>query len=344
MTARLLIALVLSLLALGGLAACGEKPEPGASASGARRDPFTVMLDYLPNADHAPLYAAQARGEYARAGLDVRLQAPPDPSAPLKLLRAGRADVAISYEPELLLARDRGAEDLVSVGALVQKPLTSLMALPRSGIRSAADLAGKRVATAGLPYQDSYYFTILKHAHVNPMDVAPVDVGFNLVPALLSGRVDATIGAFWNVEGVDLRRRGKRPVILRMDQLGVPTYDELVFVVRKQSLDEDGASRLRRFLQATAAGLRDLQARPAVGADALGAADKDLDRDLLLAQIRATLPAFAPQRNRPFGYQDPAAWARYEIWLRRDGQLKRQLAAPPLTNEFLPGEAVASSR
>ena len=99
----------------------------------ARQEPFTVMLDYFPNADHAGIYAAQAAGLYAKAGLDVKLQPPPDPSAPLKLLRAGRADLAISYEPELLLARDAGAENLVAVGALVQMPLTSLMALPVGG-------------------------------------------------------------------------------------------------------------------------------------------------------------------------------------------------------------------
>jgi putative hydroxymethylpyrimidine transport system substrate-binding protein len=344
MTARPLIALVLSALGLAGLAACGEKPEPAGAGATRERDAFTVLLDYLPNADHAPLYAAQAAGKYAEAGLDVRLQAPPDPSAPLKLLRAGRADLAISYEPEVLLARDQGAEDLVSVGALVQVPLTSVMALPDSGIRAAADLAGKRVGTAGIPYQSAYLRTILRRAKVAPGSVKETSVGFNLIPALLSKRVDATLGAFWNIEGVDLRRRGRRPVVLRMEQLGVPTYAELVFVARKEALDEAGASKLRRFLEATAAGLRDLRARPGLGTDALLAADKSLDRGLQDAAIRATLPVFRPPGSRPFGYQDPADWARYEIWMRDNGLLKRQLSAPPLTNEFLPGEAIASSR
>ena len=116
------------------LAGCGEKAEPTGTAP-ARQEPFTVMLDYFPNADHAGIYAAKAAGLYEQAGLDVKIQPPPDPSAPLKLLRAGRADVAISYEPELLLARDQGADNLVSVGALVQAPLTSVIALPGSGVR-----------------------------------------------------------------------------------------------------------------------------------------------------------------------------------------------------------------
>ncbi|MEZ0294596.1 MAG: ABC transporter substrate-binding protein, partial [Solirubrobacteraceae bacterium] len=125
MTRRLTI-LVLALLACA-LTACGEKEEPGPGAvTGGAAQQLRLVLDYFPNADHAGIYAAQASGAYAKAGLDVKITPPPDPSAPLKLLLAGKADIAISYEPELLLARDQGAQ-LVSVGALVQKPLTSLM-------------------------------------------------------------------------------------------------------------------------------------------------------------------------------------------------------------------------
>ena len=121
----------------------------------------------------------------------MKIQPPPDPSAPLKLLRAGKADVAISYEPELLLARDAGAETLVAVGALVQTPLTSLMALPASSVKSAKDLAGKRVGTSGIPYQSAYLKTILEKAGVDPASVKETNVGFNLVPAMVSKKVDA---------------------------------------------------------------------------------------------------------------------------------------------------------
>ena len=249
---RILVLLV-ALLALAG---CGEKQEPGANATGGKAEPMTLVLDYFPNADHAGIYAAQATGEYDRAGLDVDIKTPPDPAAPLKLLQAGRADVVLSYEPELLLARSKGADDLVAVGALVQKPLTSVMALPDAKIKSAKDLAGKRVGTAGIGYQSAYLKTILTKAGVDPSSVKETNVGFDFVRPLIAKRVDATLGAFWNVEGVDLQRRGKKPTILKMDQLGVPTYDELVFVARRQDFDENGSSRLRRFLQATARGHR----------------------------------------------------------------------------------------
>lgn len=326
------------------LAGCGEKSEPSGAAP-ARTEPFTVMLDYLPNPDHAGIYAAQAAGLYRNAGLDVKLQTPPDPSAPLKLLRAGRADVAISYPPELLLARDQGAENLISVAALVQKPLTSLIALPGSGVRSPEDLAGKKVGTAGIPYQSAYLKTILEEAGVDPSTVEEVNVGFNLTPAMISKRVAATLGSFWNVEGTDLQRRKRDPVILKMEDLGVPTYNELIFVARREALDSAGASRLRRFITATAAGHRLVREDPQVGVDALREADKGLESDFQKAAIEATLPVFFPEdEDDAWGWQEPVEWANYERWMRANQLLKRPPSeAPPLTNEFLPGEGLGES-
>jgi putative hydroxymethylpyrimidine transport system substrate-binding protein len=323
------------------VAGCGEKPEPGPNATAAT-EPLRLVLDYFPNADHAGIYAAQASGEYRKAGLDVDIKAPPDPSAPLKLLQAGRADIVVSYEPELLLARDKGADDLVAVGALVQKPLTSLIALPESKITSPKDLAGKRVGTAGIAYQTAYLKTILAKAGVDAGSVKETNVGFNLVPPLLTKRVDATLGAFWNYEGVDLQRRGKKPHILHMEQLGVPTYDELVFVARKQDLDEDGASRIRRFMQATARGHRLLEKDPAVGVNALLHAGNGLERGLQTAAVQATLPAFFPADDKkPFGYMDETEWDAYGRWMQSSGLLRRPAnAGRAMTNEFLPGQGL----
>jgi putative hydroxymethylpyrimidine transport system substrate-binding protein len=296
------------------------------------------MLDFFPNADHAGIYEAIADGEFAKAGLDVQIQVPGDPSAPLKALASGRADLAISYEPELLLARDKGAK-LVSIGALIQKPLTSIIAVGNK-LHSPADLENHTVGTAGIPYQSAYLKTILHGAGVDPGPVTETNVGFNLVPAMLSGKVDATLGAFWNYEGVDLQRRGRHPVSLRMDQLGVPTYAELVVVARRKDLDADGASRVRRFLQSSGRGYAQVRADPAKGADALVQADKGLDPGLQEASIRATLPVFFPTGSqRPWGWQDRADWDRYAAWMKQNGLLKGvPNGGAALTTEFLPGQ------
>jgi putative hydroxymethylpyrimidine transport system substrate-binding protein len=333
-----LLCMIAALLALA-LAGCGEKEEPAAGGSPGELEPFTVMLDYFPNADHAGIYAARAAGEYERAGLDVEIAAPPDPSAPLRLLQAGRADVAISYPPELLLAREKGAE-LVSAGALVQKPLTSIIAVGKQ-VRSVADLDGKRVGTAGIPYQSAYLRTILEQAGVDPDRVKETNVGFNLTPAMLSGKVDATLGSFWNYEGTDLQRRGRKPTILRMEEVGVPSYPELIFAVREDYLDERGASRVRRCLQATARGHALLRDDPAEGVDALLDADDGLERGLQTAVVRATLPVFFPEdKNRPFGFQDEREWDAYGDWMYKNELVGRDPeAARAFTNEFLPGEA-----
>jgi putative hydroxymethylpyrimidine transport system substrate-binding protein len=333
---RRLLAAALAVSAAVTLAACGERKEPIAAP---KPRPLSLMLDFFPNADHAGLYAAIARGDFARAGIDLQVQTPSDPASPLKLLQAGRVDLAISYEPELLLARERGAK-LVSVGALVQKPLTSIIAINGSKVGRAADLAHKTVGTAGIPYQSAYLHTIEQHAGVDPSSVKEVNVGFNLVPAMLSKRVAATLGGFWNYEGVQLRLAHKRPTIIRMETAGVPTYDELIVVARTDTARRNG-EMIRRFMQALSEGYKALRANPAAGVQPLLKANKDLDPRLQLASVKATLPVFFPaDSTKPFGYQYPAQWQAYGQWLLRNGILKLPPdAAGAMTNEFLPGQS-----
>lgn len=335
---RALLGAALAVLCAVLLGACGTKQD-SLSASGAKR--FTVMLDFFPNADHAALYAGIAHGDFRGAGLDVVPQAPADPSEPLKLLAAGRVDMAISYEPELLLARDQGLK-VVSIGALVQRPLTSIIALPSSHVRKVADLSGKRVGSAGIAYQSAELHGALEHAGLPAGAARETNVGFDLIPAMLSGRVDATIGGFWNYEGIQLRIAHKRPIVIPVDQAGIPTYDELVLVVRADEARTRGQD-LRAFMQALMRGEREVRADPLAAATQLVADNPSLEPKLQLESIRQTLPAALPREHgKPFGWQEPSAWANFGKWMFAHKLLQHDpgAGAAPFTNEYLPGQGI----
>lgn len=336
---RLIAVALLAPLCAVGLAACGEKQEVTTTSEA---KPFSVMLDWFPNADHAPLYAAIDNGYFKLAGLDVQPVTPSESAEPLKQLAAGKVDMAISYEPQLLLARDQGMK-LVSIGALVQRPLTSIIALPGSNVHSVADLAGKRVGTAGIPYQAAELRTALRTAGVSPSKVTEVNVGFNLVQSMLSGRVSATLGGFWNYEAIQLRQMHKHPVVIPVNEAGVPTYNELVLVVREEEARHDGM-QLRAFLQALSNGEKAVRKNPEAAVSALLKANPDLERKLQLASVEATLAASLPaESGKPFGWQSPADWVRYGSWMYSNGLLKHdpnKPSLPPFTNEFLPGQGI----
>jgi putative hydroxymethylpyrimidine transport system substrate-binding protein len=324
---RLLVALAVTCTALTAVA-CGEKEEslePGAP------EPLTLMLDFFPNADHAAIYAAEAGGHFEDVGLDVEIRQPPDPAAPLKQVVAGRADLAISYEPEVLRARDDGLA-VHAVGALVQVPLTSIISLPQAGIRRPEDLDGKVVGTAGIDYQTAYLEAIAKRAGA---DVDERNVGFNLSGSLLAKKVDASLGAFWNYEGTDLRLRGKDPQIIRLEEAGVPTYDELVLVANADQED----NRIKRFMAALERGVEDLKSNPDRALEGLLDANPDLDPKLQREVLDVTLPLFEAPGGKPFGWQDPKEWNEFAQWMR-DNELLETLidAEGAFTNEYLPGE------
>jgi putative hydroxymethylpyrimidine transport system substrate-binding protein len=320
-------ALALAVLALAlALAACGEKSEDVS----AERQSFSLTLDFYPNPDHAGIYMAQKLGYFEEAGLDVSIAAPSDPAAPVKQVAAGSTDLAITYEPEVALARDQGL-DVVAVDALVNRPLTSLIWLKESGIKGVGDLKGKTVATAGIPYQDAFLKTILGRVHLGPEDVKSVNVGFGLLPALVSGSAQAMLGGYSNVEGVDLRERGKAPVVTPVDQLGVPTYDELVFVANREKLEAD-PEKFRLFLAAVQRGTEAAAENPGAATTAITEANPDLEPKLAAAEVKATLPLLSARTGKqPYGYMDPKEWEAFAGWMRDNGLI----GALPKADELL---------
>lgn len=333
MTRHRIWALALAVLALSlVLAACGEKSEQTTGD----REPFSLTLDFYPNPDHAGIYMAQKLGYFEEAGLDVAIATPSDPSLPIKEVASGRSDLAVSYEPEVALAREQGL-DVVAIAALVNRPLTSMIWLGKSGVKGVGDLEGKTIATAGIPYQDAFLKTILARVKLAPDDVKSVNVGFGLLPALLGGSAQAMLGGFSNVEGVDLRERGKDPVVTPVDQLGVPTYDELVLVARRQSLEEN-PEKFRLFLAALERGTEAAVQQPGAATAAIAEANPDLDPKLTAAEVKATLPLLgARTEGQPYGYMDPEEWSTFAGWMRDNGLIEQLPSAGELLDDgYLP--------
>jgi putative hydroxymethylpyrimidine transport system substrate-binding protein len=332
--ARLLASLAVAAALILGAAGCGGGGD-ATTGSPSNPQPFTLDLDWYVNPDHAGIYSGLDRGFFKQVGLDVKPQVPSDPSAPIKEVAAGRADLAVSYEPEVLLAADKGL-DVEAVAAIADQPLTSLISLPKADITSAAALSGKTVGTAGIPYQSDYLQTIEQTAAVPSSSVKEVNVGLNLLPAVIGGRVDAILGGFRNIEGVDLQERGLDPRIVPVDRLGVPTYDELVLVARRSTV-QNQPEAIRAFIEALGRGTDYARAHPQEAANAVLSAGKGLDPMQTRDEVAATLPLLAPPQGRPYGYMDPNAWEAYAQWMAGHDLIS---SAPSpsdvMTNELLP--------
>ncbi len=237
-----------------------------------------------------------------------------------------------------MLARNQGAP-LVAIAAVVQRPLTSIVSLASKHITTPAKLRGKTVGDAGIPYQHAYLTTILSRAGVPQSSVKEVNVGSNLVPAMVSGRVDATLGAYWNYEAIQLRQMGKRDNVIQVQNAGVPAYDELVLVTREDEI----ASRtnvLRRFVQALGRGYEAVRTDPQAGVNALVQANPSLSSKLQLASVRATLTSYFPSDpNQPWGWQDSKQWTPYGEWMLSHHLISNPAAiVDASTNQLLAGQ------
>jgi putative hydroxymethylpyrimidine transport system substrate-binding protein len=282
-TARRATLVVLAAITVLVAACGGEAGGPGKPAK------VVLSLDFIPNAVHAPIYMAKELGRDRAAGIDLQIRKPAGGPDALKLVESGRVDLGVLDIHDLAIARQRGA-DLVGIGALVGKPLAALIARP--GIHRPKDLEGHTVGVSGLPSDPAFLRAILQHDGARYDRVKQVTIGFAAVSRLLSGRVDA-VPAFWNAEGVALRRRGMPVGEFRVDRYGAPPYPEVVFITSRRSLERH-RERLRRTLEAIAQGLRDTRAHQAQAAGVIARAAETRDLGLIRAQLRAVTPVFAP--------------------------------------------------
>ena len=211
------------------------------------QDKVTLLLDWFVNPNHGPIIVAQELGYFADAGLAVEIVAPADPSAPPKLVAAGQADLAISYQPQQHLQVAEGLP-LVRVGALIPMPTNCILVRADSGIESLADLAGKKVGFSVAGVEEALLTKVLDPAGLTLNDIEMVNVNFSLAPALMSGQVDAVIGAARNFTPVQMELEGVPGKCFNLEEEGLPPYDELIYVANPEVMD---AGKISRFLSAT---------------------------------------------------------------------------------------------
>jgi putative hydroxymethylpyrimidine transport system substrate-binding protein len=284
-------------------------------------DQLRVLLDWNPNPDHLAMYTAEHTGAYDDHGVDPEFILPGNTADAAKEVSLGHADVAVSYETDTILAAAQGL-DVVSVGALIPTPLNSLITKKSSGIRTARDLAGKTVASSGLPTQEASMDYIAEKAGIDRGSIRMPNVQQNLNQALLSGQVDAIFGAYPNIEGVELAEQAEITTLSARD-LGLPDAAELVIIANPTRLKEDAAyaGRVRGFLAGTADGQAAALADDTQAADGLAPETKgSYDPDILRKMVDATTDILR-KGDGTFGVQDPADWARYADWMRDNGLL-----------------------
>ncbi|WP_419901411.1 ABC transporter substrate-binding protein [Kiloniella sp.] len=252
-------------------------------------DKMTVLLDWFVNPDHATLVIAKEKGFFKAQGLEVELIAPADPNDPPKLVAAGQAELAVSYQPQLHLQVAEGLP-LVRVGTLVATPLNSLVVLKDSPIKSIADLKGKKVGYSVGGFEDVILDAMLESHNLDVKDVELINVNFSLSPSLISGQVDAVIGAFRNFELNQMDIVGKPGRAFYVEEEGVPTYDELILVANKEKTDDE---KLPRFLKGLEQATTFLINHPDESWQLFIKAYPDLDDELNKRAWRDTLPRFA---------------------------------------------------
>ena len=286
----------------------------GTIAPAAANDKITLLLDWFVNPDHGPIIIAEEKGYFKDAGLDVEVIAPADPADPPKLVAAGRAELAISYQPQLHLQVAEGLP-LMRVGTLVATPLNCLLVLEDGPVKSIADLRGGKVGFSVAGVEEALLTTILERNGVGLDEIDLVNVNWSLSPSLMSGQVDAVIGAFRNFELNQMDIEGVKGRCFYLEEEGLPAYDELIYIANRDSMNKDV---IRRFLQATELATQYIINHPQESWDIFKSTAKELDDELNKRAWVDTLPRLA---LRPAAL-DAGRYVRFEAFLKDAGLLK----------------------
>ena len=282
-----------------------------ATSAQAQPQKLTVLLDWFVNPDHAPLYVALEKGFFKAHGLDVELIAPSNPNDPPKLVAAGQADIAVSYQHQHQMQVSEGLP-LTRIATLVATPLNSLVVLEDGPIKSIADLKGKTIGYSVGGFETALLKVMLEKEGLTLDDVKLVNVNFSLSPSLFTGQTDAVIGAFRNFELNQMAIEGRPGRAFFVEEYGVPSYDELILVAASKNVADP---KLRAFVDALEEGVQYLINHPDESWKLFVSGDRaSLDDELNRRAWKDTLPRFA---LRP-GALDTKRYTRFADFLLKE--------------------------
>jgi len=324
----LIVLILVGCLSMAGIACSGDSREAEGELT-----TVSIALDWFPWANHSGLFVAKERGYFEDQGLDVNIYVPGDPSIVLQTVAAGRDDFGISYQPEVLIAREQGIQ-VVSIMAMVQHPLNSIMTLKDSGINTPKDLKGQKVGSPGVPSDDALIDTMLRNDGLTIQDVEMVNVGYDLVPALLSGSVDAIVGAYWVHESISATNQGFELNIMKMEEHGVPDYYELVIVASDDKIAEE-PEIVQKFVNGVTRGYRDAIEDPIDAVALLKKLKPETDLAIENPGVELLAPLWTTDEGI-FGSQEDGRWEEFAEWMKTTGRLSdATVSRDAYTNQFV---------
>jgi putative hydroxymethylpyrimidine transport system substrate-binding protein len=324
-TPRLYAAALLALVTCLVAACASTSPPANAGGSTSAGAPATlkVELDWVPNPDHVGLYYAQNKGIFAHNNLTVNFLTPSNAADPIKLVGLNKVDLAISYESEMFYGQQENLP-VTAVATVIPVPLNSLIVTPKDHVTSLSQMAGKKVGITGIPSDGAIFATMLKAAGLKPSQVTSVTVGFNLVPSVLSGKVDGIIGGYRNVEAIQIAQEmGQKPTVFPASALGVPSYAELVLVANRNRLASDKAyaNAVRRFVKSLVAGTNGALKDPS-GTTQIMEQVSQYKVSFLKVSVPYTTTLLRPPAGTKTGCINVANWQSFGNWMKQNKLIK----------------------
>jgi len=277
---------------------------------------ITLLLDWFPNVDHLPIYVASQRGYFSEKGISIQIISPSETSDALKLSASGNVDIAIAYEPQVIVGASRGLGIKV-IGRLIGHPLTTLLYLNGRGIEKPEDLEGKKIG-----YTVPGMMDVLTDAFAGINGISgytPVNVGFSIVQSLTAGKVDAVMGAYKNYETVELRQRGFDARFFALEEWGIPDYDELVFISGKKAAEQK-APLLKLFAEIVQRAIEETRANPEKALEDYFKAIPEAPREMEREAFKLTMPLYAGSQ-----VPDRDAWRKFADFALKFGLIEKEV-------------------